>query len=434
MECKSYNFYRNKKTMKILIFILASLYLTSCHGQTNEKKQVESVSKGYMKIVFEQCAKPDIIEVESTSDGYVEVEYLCNGERFEIGIKNNSLLFVEHSVNQNEIPIDKINRKLEKKYQGWTLDEISQVKTNDTTFLKVEILKDGIEQNLYFTNDGKWFKIKPIDVSSTLDFNALEKNTMYNSVKYKFHKPDSVYEMPDLLNEVSGIVLSSEKVVYCIQDEIGAIFEYNFDKQEISNSYRFTDIGDFEDLAINKNIVYVLRSDGNLFVYDFKNKTKSSQTMLQINSLNIEGICFSDGYIYIACKDALVNHTDSKRMIYRVKANKLENIEPYLEINIDDLSNFISKNYSELGITKILFNPSSIAIHPITKEMYILSAIDRFIAIYKDKQLINIIPLSAEIYYKPEGLSFYENGDLLISSEGDKKGFVKGTISLVKNK
>ena len=75
--------------------------------------------------------------------------------------------------------------------------------------------------------------------------------------------------------------------------------------------------------------------------------------MLQINSLNIEGICFSDGYIYIACKDALVNHVESKRMIYRVKANNLNKIEPYLEINIDDLSKFLSKNYSELGITKI---------------------------------------------------------------------------------
>jgi len=419
--------------MKRLILILAILQLISCHGQTNEKKQIEIDSKDYMKIVYAHCSKPNIIEVESTTDGYIEVEFLCDGKRYEIGIRNNTLLFCEHSINQNEIPLDKINRKLEKKYQGWTLDEVSQVKTNDTTFLKVEILKDGIEQNLYFTNDGKWFKIKPIDITSTLDFNAVEKNPMYKSANYKFHKPDSVYEMPDLLKEVSGIALGSENVIYCIQDEIGSVFEYDLSKQVISNSHRFTDVGDFEDLAINKNIVYVLRSDGNLFVYDFKNKTKISQTMLQINSLNIEGICFRDGYIYIACKDALVNHTDSKRMIYRVKANKLDNIEPYLEINIDVLSDFLIKNYSELGITKILFNPSSIAIHPITKEMYILSASDRFIAIYKDKQLINIIPLSADIYYKPEGLSFYENGDLLISSEGDKKGFVTGTINLVKN-
>lgn len=419
--------------MNRLLIIVASLQLTVCLGQTNETGQGALDSKDYMKIVYQQCSKPDIIEVESTADGYVEVEYFCDGKHFEIGIRNNSLLFSEHSVNLHEIPLDKINRKLEKKYLGWILDEVSQVTTKDTAFLKVEVLKDGIEQNLYFTTDGKWFTIKPMDISSTLNFNAVEKNSMYKSAKYTFHKPDSVYEMPDLLKEVSGIALSSEHVVYCIQDEIGSIFTFDLQKQEISNSYRFTDIGDFEDLAINKTIVYVLRSDGNLFVYDLKNKTMVSQTMLKVNSLNIEGICFGDGYIYIACKDALVNHIESKRMIYRAKANKLDNIEPYLEINIDDLSDFLTNNYPELGFTKILFNPSSIAIHPITKEMYILSASDRFIAIFKDQKLKNIIPLSAEIYYKPEGLSFYENGDLLISSEGDKKGFVKGSINLVKN-
>ncbi|MBP9548896.1 MAG: hypothetical protein KBE86_07055 [Chitinophagales bacterium] len=42
--------------------------------------------------------------------------------------------------------------------------------------------------------------------------------------------------------------------------------------------------------------------------------------------------------------------------------------------------------------------------------------------------------MSSDIYYKPEGLSFYENGDLLISSEGDKNGFVKGSINVLKYK
>lgn len=154
--------------------------------------------------------------------------------------------------------------------------------------------------------------------------------------------------------------------------------------------------------------------------------------MLPINSLNIEGLCYSEGFLYVACKEALVTHDDSKRMVYRAKADALDKIEPYLEINIDELSGFAAKNYPEQGTTKLVFNPSAIAIHPITKDMYILSATDRFVAIYKDKQLANIIPLPSEVYYKPEGMSFYENGDLLISSEGDKKGFVTGTINLIK--
>lgn len=162
--------------MNRIILILACLILSVCFGQTDKTNQDESNSKDYMKIVYKQCPNPDIIEVESTTDNYIEVEYLCDGKRYEIGIKNNTLLYSEHEVTQAEIPSDKINRKLEKKYNDWVLDEISQIVTNDTSFLKVEILKDGIEQNIYFTNEGKNFKIKPIDISSTIDFNAINRN------------------------------------------------------------------------------------------------------------------------------------------------------------------------------------------------------------------------------------------------------------------
>lgn len=419
--------------MNRILLILACLNLTISYSQTNKKNQDDTKSKDYMKIVFDQCAKPDIIEVQTNPDGYIEIGYLCEGKRFEIGIKNNKLLFKEHAVSNEEIPFEIINRKIEKKYQGWTLDEVSQVMANDTTFLKVEIIKDGIEQNLYFTNDGAWFKIKSFDSTTTFDFNEIEKNTIYKSAKFKFENPDISYEMPELLKEVSGITIGSQDVIYCIQDELGAIFEYNIKEQKISNFYRFTDIGDFEDLAIHKEVIYILRSDGNLFEYDLKNKSKTRQTMLQINSLNMEGLCFNDGYLYIACKAASINQSETKRMVYRANTDTLENIEPYLEINILDLSSFLTKHYPELEVTSFTFNPSAVAIHPLSKEMYILSAENRFIAVYRDKQLINIIPLSPDVYYKPEGLAFYQNGDLLISSEGDKKGFVKGTINLLKH-
>jgi uncharacterized protein YjiK len=412
--------------------MLACFNLTSCYGQNHKTSPEPALSKDYLKIVYEHCANPDIIEVESNPNGYIEVEYLCEGKLFEIAILNNSLLFLEHTLSESEIPLDKINLKLDKKYSGWTLDEVSQITTKDTIFLKVEILKDGIEQNLYFTNDGKWFKIKPIDITSNINFNEVEKNTFYKLVKYNFHKPDSVFEMPDLLKEVSGIALSADGSLYCVQDEIGSIFEYDLKELEISNSFRFTDVGDFEDIAIHNNTVYILRSDGNLFVYDLHNKRNSEQTMLQVNSLNIEGMSYNEDHIYIVCKEALVNHPQSKRMVYKVQVDNLQNVEPYLEINIDVLSKFIAENYPELETSKIAFNPSAIAFHPITKEMYILSASDRYIAVYKEKKLINVIPLSAEVLYKPEGLAFYENGDLLISSEGDKKGFIKGSINLLK--
>jgi hypothetical protein len=179
-------------------------------------------------------------------------------------------------------------------------------------------------------------------------------------------------------------------------------------------------------------MVYVLRSDGNVFKFSLKNPSKVEQMMLSLNSLNIEGLFYSDGYLYVACKDALVNQSAAKRCIYRIKDNKKVIPELYLEIDLNNINEFITKKYPELSLNNITFNPSAVAIHPITKELYVLSANDRMLAVYKDKQLKYAVPLTAEEYYKPEGLSFFPNGDLLISSEGDKRGLVKGNIVLLK--
>jgi len=77
---------------------------------------------------------------------------------------------------------------------------------------------------------------------------------------------------------------------------------------------------------------------------------------------------------------------------------------------------------------EFVFQPSSIAVHPITSEIYILSADDRIVSIYNKEGLKKCYLLPAEIYYKPEGLAFFENGDLIISNEGSKNGLVKGNL------
>ena len=94
----------------------------------------------------------------------------------------------------------------------------------------------------------------------------------------------------------------------------------------------------------------------------------------------------------------------------------------------------INRHYPKLTREKVLFNPSAIAIHPLTNERYVLSATNRMIAIYKDKTLTNVFPLPAQLYFKPEGLDFAENGDLFLSSEGMKKGYLGGQIFFFKKR
>jgi uncharacterized protein YjiK len=416
---------------KTLLFIL-SLNFLACYSQENKKTNAKKLDADYLKIIYKECASPDIIDVEYTIDDYIEVEYTCDGELFEIGIKNNSLMYLERSVDATQVPYDIIKRKIEKKYLGWLIDEILEVKTNDTLFLKFEIVKDGVEQNIYFTKDGKWFKFTALDVSDKWDIIALEHHKNYTATGYNFFKPDSIYEMSDLLREISGIAYHNDETIYCVQDELGAIFKYDLKKQEIVHLYRFSDIGDFEDISIKGDKALVLRSDGLLFSYDLAKQQLISTTMLPLNALNIEGLCVYNNFVYTANKSAQINQPENKRSIYQIDENNMTQPKLFLETNLDEIIAFIQTNYPELAVSSLQFNPSALAFHPKTKELYILSATDRLLTIYKDKKLKNVILLPSATYYKPEGLSFTENGDLYISSEGDKNCFVRGSIMLFK--
>src|SRR5690606_8623279 len=86
-----------------------------------------------------------------------------------------------------------------------------------------------------------------------------------------------------------------------------------------------------------------------------------------------------------------------------------------------------ARNYPTLAQRSVRFSPSATAVHPITGHLYVLSASDRLLAIYSE-ELLHVLPLPASHYYKPEGLAFHSNGDLLISNEGDKKGLVPANV------
>lgn len=419
--------------MKKFLFIIFILYLNSCNSQIDENSVTGSNRKSYLKVIFDNCPKADIVEIVEEED-LIEVEYLCDGKRYEAGISNGKLLYTETAAEHADIPFDKIQRKLEKKFPGWNLDEISMVTAFDTSFLKVEIIKEGYEQNIYFTNDGKWYKAKTWTSAEPWNAANLKAKNAFRDAEYRFLNPDQIYEMPDLLMEISGITAVDNNTIMCIQDELGAVIEYHLGDEEIKNVYRFTDVGDFEDIAINKNRLYVLRSDGNVFDFDYKiTKIQAEQKMISINSLNIEGLFYdTDGYFYMASKEGTVGADESKRYIFRYKEQPWEEPAKYFEVDLKLLNDFFAKKYPDMAAKDLAFNPSAIAIHPLTKEFYILSSTNRLLAVFEKEKLKNIFPLPADLYFKPEGLTFLDNGDLLIASEGDKKGLIKGYILYLK--
>lgn len=392
--------------------------------------------KYYMKEIKKNCDSPDIVEIERKKD-YVEIEYLCNGKLYELVIdKKSDAIFTESEADESRIT-SVMMKKLNKNYPDWTVDELTQVIINDTTLYKVELVKDGIEQNVYFTLTGKLYKAKNFLASDKWNSEILKDNELYNSCPYDFFNPTQTFEMPDILKEISGIAIKEQGLVYCIQDEIGTIFLYNLNKELIETMYRFSDIGDFEDIAYYNGNAYVLRSDGALFSLKLADYPKNiNMQYIPIQTLNLEGITYDtkSESLIVACHESNITDSLNKRNIYRLSLKKQpENPIQILSVSVDKVNNYFKQYYSDIKVSTVNFSPSAIALHPITGDYYILSATDRMLMIYDSKKSFkSIYALPSNVFYKPEGMGFYPNGDILISNEGTKNGLIKPNILIYK--
>lgn len=406
--------------LSLLLFFVASL--SACTAELDKDP--------FVQVVKDQCAGAEKIEFEPKED-YVEIEYHCDGTAFEIAVDYNHKLIYSESV--AEIPIDvlgKIEKKLNKKYSGWSQDEYALIEMRDTAFYKFEMIRDGVEENAYFTLDGKYFQRSGITVISDELFAELAKTDHYTNAPYDYLNPAKIYGMPDILIEISGIAWAGDQTLYCVQDEVGAVFSFNLESEEVEDVTRFSGEGDFEDIAVSDDEVYVLRSDGQ--VYHF-NRTSGDVEIndyrLQLQCLDAEGLFFGDSAqsLYVACKEAGESDNENERTIYRFDSSDTESSGSFT-IDTDDINDFIDGEYPDANISEVQFNPSAFAIHPSTGQRYVLSADDRMLVVYGKKELEAVYLLPEELYYKPEGLTFAPNGDLFLSSEGVKNGPIPGQI------
>ena len=369
---------------------------------------------------------------KSKKSTYIEIEYLCDDLLVETGFSmKGEWLYTETDATLPELLKEKIHKRLEKKYAGWTVDDYSLVKMADTSFYKVELIRDGVEENAYFTRDGKYYHSKNNVNDEPWNLETLQSLAVYKNASYNFAVPGKIFDLPDLLKEISGIAISGKNTLLCVQDELGVVFEYNTQTEDISGFYRFTDIGDFEDVAVAGDKVFVLRSDGAIFWFNRHNfDGKVSKYMVQVNCLNLEGLEYNpaSNQLYLACKDALFDHPGHDRVVYAIHPDKQEFPSVLLTINGESIKQALTEKLPGTDVAKARINPSAVAVHPRTGELYVLSASGRMIAVYEGEKLKNVYPLPAEIYYKPEGLAFAPSGDLYISSEGIKNGYVDGQI------
>jgi len=262
------------------------------------------------------------------------------------------------------------------------------------------------------------------DSSEAKGTDSTHTGSTYN---YDLKTPDHTWRLPDQLVEVSGNTWVDKDHLILIEDMHPNLYLIKIDdknatlEKTIPFAEEEKEKTDIEDVAIVNNTVYALWSHGVLFkISDWQTKPKAEEirTFLSKGN-NTEGLCYDPvtQKLLVACKDAsnVADEKKTTKAVYQfdVAKNKLDE-QPFLLIHKNDFK-------KPSGQTPD-FNPSAIAVHPITHDIYLLSTrASKCMAVYShDGKFKTIQFIDAELMPQPEGICFSPEGILYISSEGKK--------------
>jgi len=258
------------------------------------------------------------------------------------------------------------------------------------------------------------------------------------TINYDLSKPDKIYTLPSILNEISGITEINASSIACVQDENGILFIYDLIREQIIKQKFFNYNGDYEGIARVDKKIFILRSDGGLFeISDYEAADLPSQYYpTGIKAKESEGLCFDPkgNRILIAPKDYVGKKSENKnkRIIYGFNLNAKKLIEkPVFIFDLSDIKKFAFDNKIKVPMDKdkkkdekkpiIEFRPSAIGIHPLTNKLFVVSGMERLLFVFNRNGKIEFMEkLDSDLFRQPEGITFLKNGDMLISNEGQK--------------
>lgn len=244
---------------------------------------------------------------------------------------------------------------------------------------------------------------------------------------YDLRNPDARFELPEILQEISGLTDVDHKTIACVQDEDGIVFIYDLQEAKIKHQFTFAQAGDYEGITRVKNSLYILRSDGKLFeVVDYTSQD------LEVNEYNTE-ISIKDneglGYDLVHHRLLIAGKSKPKEDTYKDSrvvfafdlVSKKLGSEPVYQFELNELEGFVGSDRTatkKFGRLKI--HPSAIAVHPLTRQLFVLSSKDHLIYVFSAEgdEVHAIHQLDKKVFNQAEGITFLENSDLLISNEG----------------
>ncbi len=259
---------------------------------------------------------------------------------------------------------------------------------------------------------------------------------------YDLDNPDLTLKLDNELQEISGLGIdSSEEFLYAVQDEEGKIYMIDVKTGEVKSKTKFHKDGDYEGIEVVGNSIYVVKSTGT--IYHVTNVGGPDQQLEKFNSFlsrenDVEGLAFNaeENCLLLACKGLPATGESFEEIRYKKTIYKFDLSnntllsEPLYTIRLNEIRQYLDrhtslKKYEKLveffsaGKENLTFNPSAIAIHPITKDIYLTSSSGKILLVLNPSgKVVHIEKLDKDVHAQPEGLAFTKNGTLYISNEG----------------
>jgi uncharacterized protein YjiK len=237
---------------------------------------------------------------------------------------------------------------------------------------------------------------------------------------YDLNHPEK-RKLPGELDEISGITYYPKyDCVFAIIDEVGWLYKIYLNDEKKIEKWSFSAKGDFEDLVLLDSNFYVLKSKGSIAAFNFvsTDSLSFSEFPLSLEKGNEFETLYYDPEIkklVMVCKDC---EEDGKKNVTAFLFNPFDfKYEPY-SFKID------TKKIGEMADEeKLKFKPSAAAINPVTKELFIISSVNKMLVVAKPGgDIKDVFRLSEGMFKQPEGICFKPDGTMIISNEAGEDG------------
>ncbi len=233
----------------------------------------------------------------------------------------------------------------------------------------------------------------------------------------------SLIDDPEL-REISGLASSEDGRLFCHNDEKGIVYEIDKTKGKIIKKFfpgNKIIKADFEGIALAGDMFYLMTSSGE--IYEFSEGADNAFVEYNVYDTGLPAKCDVEGLCYdpetycllLACKGYPGKGYEGSKAVYSFSLEtKSLSKEPRFLLPEKLLKKRTGEKY---------FYPSGIERNPVTGTFLIISARAKaIIEISGCGEILGHAELDKKVHDQPEGITFTQDLNIVISDEGRKSG------------